>query len=68
MIALSLLIGLVFYIFLAWFSVRVVSWLANVLAVMATTKRILQALCVAIFVLIPTWDVIPGAAVLSASV
>lgn len=60
MIALSLLIGLVFYIFLAWFSVRVVSWLANVLAVMATTKRILQALCVAIFVLIPTWDVIPG--------
>ncbi|HXF92647.1 MAG TPA: hypothetical protein VNK46_07805 [Nitrospiraceae bacterium] len=60
MIALSLLIGLVVYIFLAWFSVRVVGWLANVLAVTATTKRISQALTVAIFVLIPTWDIAPG--------
>lgn len=60
MIALSLLIGLLLYILFAWFAVRVVGWLANVLAVTATTKRILQIICVAIFVLIPTWDIIPG--------
>lgn len=60
MIALSLLIVLVLYILFAWFIVRVVGWLANILAFTGGTKKTLQALCIAFFVLMPTWDIIPS--------
>ncbi|HSE58047.1 MAG TPA: hypothetical protein VLA99_05035 [Nitrospiraceae bacterium] len=60
MIALSLLMGLVLYILLAWSSVRVVGWLADIAAFAASTKRILQVLSIAFFVLLPTWDIIPS--------
>ncbi|MEW6248540.1 MAG: hypothetical protein AB1555_17800 [Nitrospirota bacterium] len=60
MIALSLLIALFLYIFVAWLAVHLIGKLANVLAVTAIRKRNLQALAIAIFVLIPTWDIVPG--------
>jgi hypothetical protein len=60
MIALLLLIGLLLYIFLAWSVVRVVGWLASICAFTSVTKRVLQVLCAAFFVLLPTWDIIPG--------
>jgi hypothetical protein len=60
MIALSLLIGLLIYLLLAWWAVRAVGWLISICAFPAVTKRVLQALCVAFFVLLPTWDIIPG--------
>lgn len=60
MIALSLLIGLLIYLLLAWWAVRAVGWLVNICAFPAVTKRVSQALCVAFFVLLPTWDIIPS--------
>jgi hypothetical protein len=60
MIALLLLIGLLLYIFLAWSVVRVVGWLASICAFTSVTKRVLQVLCAAFFVLVPTWDIIPS--------
>jgi hypothetical protein len=60
MIALSLLFGLMLYILLIWFAVRAVGWLANILAFTTVTKRVLQVLCAAFFVLLPTWDIIPS--------
>lgn len=60
MIAFTLLIGLVLYMLFAWFAVRVVGWLANALAWTAVTKKTLQAVGIAFFVLMPTWDIIPS--------
>lgn len=60
MIALLLLIGLLLYIVLAWSTVRMVGWLARFCAFTALTKRVLQVICAAFFVLLPTWDIIPS--------
>ncbi|HQY58146.1 MAG: hypothetical protein KA240_07815 [Nitrospira sp.] len=60
MIALSLLIVLVLYIVLAWIMIRTVGWLSGVFAFTAVTRKILQGLCAVFFVLLPTWDIIPG--------
>lgn len=60
MIALSLLIALVLYVLLAWVAVRMVGWLARICVFTTVTRRAWQALCLAFFVLVPTWDIIPG--------
>jgi len=60
MIALSLLIALMLYVWLAWVVVRMVGWLARIRVFTTVTTKVLQALCVALFVLLPTWDIIPG--------
>ncbi len=60
MIALALLIGCLLYMFIAKLMVLLVGKLADVLGMTATTKRTIQTTCVAIFVLIPMWDIIPG--------
>jgi hypothetical protein len=51
---------LVVYIVLAWLAVRVVGWLANILAFTAMTKKTLQILCAAFVVLLPIWDMSPS--------
>jgi hypothetical protein len=60
MIALALLIGLVFYIFIAKLIVLLVGKLADLLAMTGATRRTMQTTCIAILVLIPTWDIMPG--------
>lgn len=60
MIALSLLMGLLLYIFLAWSVIRMAGWLVNICAFTGITKRVSQCLLVAFFVLLPTWDIIPS--------
>lgn len=60
MIALALLIALMLYVSLAWFTVRMIGWLVNVCVFTPVTMKVLQALCVAFFVLLPTWDIIPS--------
>jgi hypothetical protein len=60
MIALVLLIGLLSYILFAWSLVRVVGWLADICAFTPVTTKVLQGLCAAFFVLLPTWDIIPS--------
>ena len=60
MIAVSLLIGMVLYGIFAWFAVRWVGRVGTFCAFTVTTKKTLQMFCAAVFILVPTWDVIPG--------
>ena len=60
MIALALLIALALYVLLAWVVVRMVGWLSRICVFTTATTKALQTVCVAFFVLLPTWDIIPG--------
>ena len=60
MIALSLLVGLMLYSLFAWFAIRAVGRVARFCAFTVTTKRVLQIICALVFVLVPTWDILPG--------
>ena len=60
MIAISLFIGLMLYSLSAWFTIRVVGRVALFCAFAATTKRVLQIICAMVFLLVPTWDIIPS--------
>ena len=60
MIVISLLIGTMLYGMFAWFAVRWVGRVGTFCAVTVTTKRTLQIFCTVVFVLVPTWDIVPG--------
>ncbi len=60
MIAISLLIGLTLYIVFASFAIRMAGTLARFCSFSLTTARVLQIICAVIFVLLPTWDIIPS--------
>lgn len=60
MIAVGLSVALLLYIATAWATVRAVGWVVDVCVFPPPTKRILQVLCALIFLLTPTWDIIPS--------
>ena len=60
MIAISLFMALLLYSLFAWFTIRMVGRAARFCAFTVTTKRVLQTLCALVFVLWPTWDIIPS--------
>ncbi len=60
MIAIALMIALLFYAFLAWAVVRFVGWLGRICTLTPVTTKASQAFCASVFVLLPTWDIIPG--------
>lgn len=60
MIAISLLMSLMLYCLFAWFSIRVVGRVAKFCAFTITAKKVLQIMCAVVFVLVPTWDIIPS--------
>ncbi len=59
MFAFGLLIALVLYVGLAWVMAKLIG--------RYTDSKIARYLLIAIVLLIPTWDIIPGTTVLSAS-
>ncbi|HNC84023.1 MAG TPA: hypothetical protein PKV55_16205 [Nitrospira sp.] len=60
MIALALLFALILYGVLAWSVIRALGWLGRVCVFPASSTRILQGITLALFLLMPTWDIIPG--------
>lgn len=60
MIALILLLALVVYGLLAWFILRMLGWLGRICAFPLASTRALQGLTLTLFVLLPTWDIIPS--------
>lgn len=60
MIALTLFLALVIYGLLAWFALRMLGWLGRICAFSKISTRVVQGVTLALFVLFPTWDIIPS--------
>lgn len=60
MIALTLLLGLVLYAVLAWLTIRMLGWLGRICAFPKNSTKAVQGLIFVLFVLLPTWDIIPS--------
>lgn len=60
MIALALLFALIVYGVLAWSAIRALGWLGRVCVFSLSSTRVWQGITLAVFVLLPTWDIIPG--------
>jgi hypothetical protein len=60
MIVLALLLALALYVLLARVVVRMIGLLSRICAFTTAATKALQTVCVAFFVLLPTWDIIPG--------
>ena len=60
MIALALLLALIVYGVLAYSVVRSLGWLGRVCVFSPAWTRALQGFTLAVFVLLPTWDIIPS--------
>lgn len=60
MIALTLLLAVVVYGLCTWLAVRMLGWLGRICAFPESSTKVVEGLVLALFVLLPTWDIIPG--------
>lgn len=60
MFAIFFLVCLILYSTFALVSIRAVGRMARFCAFPARTERVLQIICTAVLVLVPTWDIIPS--------
>ena len=60
MFAIFFLVCLILYSVVALVTIRMVGRVAKFCAFPGWTKKVLQAICTTVFVLVPTWDIIPS--------